>query len=66
MTTKEKRHTNRVLRVFKTALKRLETLTHDGIENDTYPRTTQKAFAETFAVFTNTQARIVTGNADVV
>ncbi len=66
MTTKERRHTNRILRVFKIALKQLEALTQEGIENDTYPKTTQKAFAETFAVFANAQARIVTGNANVV
>jgi hypothetical protein len=66
MTIKQRRHTNRVLRVLIKAAAALEKLAIEAKETDTYPITTQKAFAETLNVFVRTKARVITGNAEIV
>ena len=66
MAKKDRVHTNRVLRVFTTAVKQLEKLANQAIENKTYPLTTQKALMEVIEAQNKTRLRIVAENASVI
>lgn len=66
MKIKEKLHINRVIRILDTAVKKLEKLTEDARENDTFPRTTQKAFVESMTVLNNMKVRVAARDASVI
>ena len=66
MTRKDRSHTNRVLRVFTTAVKQLEKLANQAIENKTYPLTTQKALIEVVEAQNKARLRVVAENASVI
>lgn len=66
MKVKEKLHLNRVVRVLSDAVKKLEVLTEQARENDTYPRTTQKAFIETMTALNNTKIRVAAKDAGAI
>lgn len=66
MKIKEKLHINRVIRILDIAVKKLEKLTEDARENDTFPKTTQKAFVESMTVLNNTKVRVAARDASVV
>lgn len=66
MTKKDRVHTNRVLRVFTIAVKQLEKLVDQAIENKTFPMTTQKALIEVIEVQNKARLRIVAQNSSAV
>lgn len=66
MTQKEQRHVNKVLRVLRTAAKELEVLAETASSDQTFPRTTLKAFVEVSEALSKAQIRVAAKDASVV
>ena len=66
MTAADRQHTNRVLRVLKTAVRDLEKLAETAVRKQTYPITTQKALIETIDVLNKARTRVIAQDASVI
>lgn len=66
LTQKESRHAKRIFRVLNDAKRKLLELSNHASANDTYPKTTLKAYIEVTEALQRAELRIVAHDASVV